>query len=80
LLEVSAPLNRLLSEITCTRLPEHVTTEIVGNANARAMTRTVAICALRLCYLKGSHTSPPFRGARLKELLIPFWFDICLRR
>jgi len=42
------------------RLPEHVTTQIIGNANASAVTCTITIGAFCLCYLKGSHAAPPF--------------------
>ncbi len=59
LLEISASLHRLLREITFPRLPEAVEAEIVGNANAGAVTRAVAVGALCLCCLEGSHAAPP---------------------
>lgn len=59
LLEVEAPLDWLLCEITPSWLPEHVTTEIVGDANTSAVARAVAVRALGFCYLEGSHSAPP---------------------
>jgi hypothetical protein len=59
LLEVEAPLDWLLCEITPSWLPEHVTTEIVGDANTSAVARAVAVRALGFCYLEGSYSAPP---------------------
>jgi hypothetical protein len=67
LLEVHTPLNWMLCEVTFSRLPKHVGSEIVSDADAIAVTRTVAVSALCFCYLEGSHAAPPIVCLRQKQ-------------
>ena len=67
MLEVRAPPNWLLREVTFPWLPEPVKAEIVGDADSDTVTLAVAVRTVRLCYLEGSDTRPPIACRRLSR-------------